>query len=125
MRDSTPCASASTRFGPRSTPRITGRAATPSKTFFESIRLASRAGLRVSLNLLTHPGVTDERAEIDAMEQFLAGTRVDMVQTRTLNVDPEIYFAAVGRPAEPLGMRLALERLRAHGVRVGNFTHTH
>jgi pyruvate-formate lyase-activating enzyme len=92
---------------------------------FESIRIASRAGLRVSLNLLTHPGVTDERAEIDAMEQFLAGVRVDMIQTRTLNVDPEIYFAAVGRPAEPLGMRFALERVRAHGVRVGNFTHTH
>ena len=81
--------------------------------------------MRVSLNLLTHPGVTDERAEIDAMEQFLAGVRVDMIQTRTLNVDPEIYFAAVGRPAEPLGMRFALERVRAHGVRVGNFTHTH
>jgi hypothetical protein len=48
-----------------------------------------------------------------------------MIQTRTLNVDPEIYFAAVGRPAEPLGMRFALERVRAHGVRVGNFTHTH
>ena len=29
----------------------------------ESIALASARGLRVSLNVLTHPGVTDERAE--------------------------------------------------------------
>jgi hypothetical protein len=46
------------------------------------------------------------------------------VQTRTLNIDPEWYFAAVGRPAAPLGMRVAIERI--HGLaRVGNFTHTH
>jgi len=41
------------------------------------------------------------------------------------SLDPEWYFAAVGRPAAPLGMRVALEAIRASGVRVGNFTHTH
>jgi pyruvate-formate lyase-activating enzyme len=92
---------------------------------FESVRRASAAGLRVSLNLLTHPGVTDEREEVEAMEAFLGSVRVDMVQTRTLNIDPEVYFARVGRPREPLGMRAALARIREAGVRVGNFTHTH
>jgi pyruvate-formate lyase-activating enzyme len=92
---------------------------------FESVRGASAAGLRVSLNLLTHPGVTDERDEVEAMEAFLGGVRVDMIQTRTLNIDPEVYFAKVGRPREPLGMRAALARIREAGVRVGNFTHTH
>jgi hypothetical protein len=49
-----------------------------------------------------------------------------MVQTRTLNIDPERYFAAVGRPTTPpLGMREALRRIASHGVRVGNFTHAH
>jgi hypothetical protein len=49
-----------------------------------------------------------------------------MVQTRTLNIDPERYFAAVGRPeGPPIGMREALGRIAAHGVRIGNFTHTH
>jgi len=91
----------------------------------ESVRIASNAGLRVSLNLLTHPGVTDERSEVDAAESFLRSVRVQMVQTRTLNIDPARYFAAVGRPAEPLGMRVALERLRAAGPVLGNFTHTH
>jgi molybdenum cofactor biosynthesis enzyme MoaA len=92
---------------------------------FASIRLASERGLRVSLNLLTHPGVTDDAEEIAAMEALLRDIRIDMIQTRTLNIDPEWYFAAVGRPVHPLGMRAALEKIRAMHVRVGNFTHTH
>jgi pyruvate-formate lyase-activating enzyme len=91
----------------------------------ESVALAVDAGLRVSLNLLTHPGVTDERAEIEATEAFLRAHPVALVQTRTLNIDPDIYFARVGRPAEPLGMREALGRIGALGVALGNFTHTH
>jgi pyruvate-formate lyase-activating enzyme len=92
----------------------------------ESVRLAISRGVRVSLNLLTHPGVTDAVDEVAACEEFLGGVPVSMVQTRTLNIDPERYFAAVGRPTEPpLGMREALARIGACGVRVGNFTHAH
>jgi pyruvate-formate lyase-activating enzyme len=91
----------------------------------ESVGLAVRAGLRVSLNLLTHPGVTDERAEVEAAEAFLREHPVALVQTRTLNIDPDVYFARVGRPTEPLGMRVALDRIRALGIPLGNFTHTH
>ncbi len=91
----------------------------------ESIALAVARGLRVSLNYLTHPGVTDERAEVETLERFLSEHRVAMVQTRTLNIDPERYFASVGRPAEPLGMREALLRIERLGIPLGNFTHTH
>jgi pyruvate-formate lyase-activating enzyme len=92
---------------------------------FESIRLAAGRGLRVSLNLLTHPGVTDAAEELEAMETFLSGTPVHAIQTRTLNIDPEVYFERTGRPEHPLGMRAAVERIRALGVRVTNFTHSH
>lgn len=92
---------------------------------FESISRASDAGLRVSLNLLTHPGVTDDEEEVAAMESLLSRVRVNMIQTRTLNIDPEWYFAAVGRPQRPIGMRTALSAIRRAGVLVGNFTHTH
>jgi pyruvate-formate lyase-activating enzyme len=91
----------------------------------ESIALAVSSGLRVSLNYLTHPGVTDEREEIEKLERFLSANRVALVQTRTLNIDPERYFAAVGRPREPLGMREALRRIERLGIPLGNFTHTH
>ncbi|HEX3463270.1 MAG TPA: radical SAM protein [Candidatus Elarobacter sp.] len=90
-----------------------------------SVALAVERGLRVSLNYLTHPGVTDERAEVETLERFLGEHRVAMVQTRTLNIDPERYFAQVGRPAEPLGMREALHRIERLGIALGNFTHTH
>lgn len=91
----------------------------------ESVRIAVGSGLRVSLNLLTHPGVTDDEEEVTAMAAFLRETPVTMVQTRTLNVDPHLYFGAVGRPRRPLGMRAAIETIRAACVSVGNFTHTH
>ncbi len=91
----------------------------------ESITLAVRSGLRVSLNLLTHPGVTDEAAEVVAATAFLRETRVALVQTRTLNIDPLVYFSRVGRPVEPIGMRAALEAIRQTGASLGNFTHTH
>ncbi|MBV8726244.1 MAG: radical SAM protein, partial [Candidatus Eremiobacteraeota bacterium] len=71
----------------------------------ESIRLAVDAGLRVSLNYLTHPGVTDDSEEVEAAREFLRSVPVHMVQTRTLNIDPEWYFEVVGRPRQPLGMR--------------------
>ncbi|MEO9169577.1 MAG: radical SAM protein [Candidatus Baltobacteraceae bacterium] len=90
-----------------------------------SVRLAMKRGLRVSLNLLTHPGVTDDEEELAAMEAFLREIPVAMIQTRTLNIDPEWYFAAAGRPANPLGMRHAIDAIRSHHVAVGNFTHTH
>ncbi len=91
----------------------------------ESVRRARAGGLRVSLNLLTHPGVTDDAGEVAAMTAFLREVPVALVQTRTLNIDPHRYFALVGRPKEPFGMRAALSAIRAAGVAVGNFTHTH
>jgi molybdenum cofactor biosynthesis enzyme MoaA len=90
-----------------------------------SIALAVKRGLRVSLNYLTHPGVTDERAEIEALEAFMGAHPVAMIQTRTLNIDPEVYFERVGRPIEPLGMRTALARIERLGITLGNFTQTH
>lgn len=91
----------------------------------ESVRRAVRRGVRVSVNLLTHPGVTDDEKELEAMLSFLRNVPVSMVQTRTLNIDPAWYFSVVGRPRAAVGMKDALDELRKAGVRVGNFTHTH
>ena len=83
-----------------------------------------RRGVRTSLNLLTHPGVTDDEEEVAAAEAFLRDVPVAMVQTRTLNIDPEWYFNAAGRPRRPLGMRGAIDAI-ARLTALGNFTHTH
>jgi pyruvate-formate lyase-activating enzyme len=90
-----------------------------------SIRLAVERGATVSLNLLTHPGVTDDPEEMEAFAALLDAHAIAMVQTRTLNVDPQTYFAAVGRPQrEPAGMRrwLAWMKKTFPRVRLGNFT---
>src|SRR5262249_25693882 len=86
----------------------------------ESIRIAVARGLRVSLNLLTHPGVTDDEEEVEAMNAFLREVPVTMIQTRTLNIDPHWYFEAVGRARRPLGMRQAIAAIRNRHVLVGN-----
>jgi pyruvate-formate lyase-activating enzyme len=91
----------------------------------ESLSALAAKGAAISLNLLTHPGVTDDPAEVEALAELLHTMPVAMVQTRTLNVDPAMYFAAVGRPrTRPRGMRSWLAWLRGNfpGVKVGNFT---
>lgn len=91
----------------------------------ESIRVAGARGASISLNLLTHPGVTDDPDEMETFAALLRTQPIAMVQTRTLNVDPAVYFAVVGRPKrKPIGMRdwlawLAREFL---DVQIGNFT---
>lgn len=87
-----------------------------------SIRLAVEAGLRVSLNLLTHPGITDDPREIAAMRASLGDRPPSLIQTRTLNIDPEVYFAVTGRPQATLGMLTALDEIRRLNISVGNFT---
>jgi len=91
----------------------------------ESIRIAGERGASISLNLLTHPGVTDDPDEMEAFAALLRGYPISMVQTRTLNVDPAVYFAAIGRPtSKPIGMRAWLARIAREfpKVRIGNFT---
>ncbi len=91
----------------------------------ESLRVASDAGAAISLNLLTHPGITDAPEEMTAFAAVLRDFPVGMVQTRTLNVDPQGYFEAVGRPSSPtIGMRAWFDWLARDfpHVRIGNFT---
>jgi len=91
----------------------------------ESLRVAAARGVAISLNLLTHPGVTDDEREMEAFGALLREFPITMVQTRTLNVDPAAYFAAVGRPRRaPIGMRPWLHWLHSEfpELRVGNFT---
>jgi hypothetical protein len=109
----------------RSTPRTTGRSATRSTTSSRACA-RRRAGLRVSLNLLTHPGVTDERTRSKRSEAFLRAHRWRWCKRARSTSIPARYFAVVGRPqSPPLGMREALRRIESHGIRVGNFTHAH
>lgn len=91
-----------------------------------SIALARQRGAFIALNLLTFPGVTDRRGEVDALARLIRRHRVDQLQTRPLAIDPAQYIElAAGRGAggEPIGLPAMLRRLKAKApwLVIGNF----
>lgn len=62
----------------------------------QSIRTAKDAGMFVSLNLLYFPGVTDCENEWDALSALVDETKLDFIQLRNLNLDPELAMSLVG-----------------------------
>jgi pyruvate-formate lyase-activating enzyme len=57
-----------------------------------SIRRAKEAGVHVSLNLLYFPGFSDTENELEALLELVSAQRVDCIQLRNLNIDPEYYW---------------------------------
>jgi hypothetical protein len=80
----------------------------------ESIRTAKGLGLFVSLNLLYFPGLTDCEAEWDALSALVAETKLDFIQLRNLNLDPELYLGLMqGVDFGPcMGLANFLKRLK-------------
>ena len=62
----------------------------------ESIRVAKGLGMFVSLNLLYFPGVTDCENEWDALSALVEDTKLDYIQLRNLNLDPELAMELLG-----------------------------
>ncbi|MBS4053970.1 MAG: radical SAM protein, partial [Thermaerobacter sp.] len=71
------------------------------------------------LNLLSMPGVTDREEEVAALLAFLTATKVNQVQFRNLNLDPDHYLAVQPRAqGEIIGMVALAESVQALGVSV-------
>jgi pyruvate-formate lyase-activating enzyme len=77
----------------------------------ESIATMVAAGGHVSVNLLCFPGVTDTEEELEALSELVEDTGLQMLQLRNLNIDPEIYRAAL--PVDALGKGRGMRWLRA------------
>ena len=90
-----------------------------------SIQAAKNGGARVALNYLIFPGVSDLPAEVGSLEELIAKTRVDLVQLRNLNIDPEYYLDGIRfhDPQKPLGIRAMVTRLHRNfpDLRFGYF----
>lgn len=80
----------------------------------ESIRIAKRLGVWVSLNYLIFPGLTDSRAEMAALEGILKEIPIDMIQMRNHNIDPDWYMETIGidTDEEAVGIQTWMERIR-------------
>jgi wyosine [tRNA(Phe)-imidazoG37] synthetase (radical SAM superfamily) len=61
----------------------------------ESLRVVTSAGGHASINLLCFPGVTDTEAELEALTDLITRTRLQLIQLRNLNIDPELYRASL------------------------------
>jgi pyruvate-formate lyase-activating enzyme len=79
-----------------------------------SIALAKRQKKFVSLNYLVMPGFTDRAAEFKALVRLIRTYKVDMVQWRNLNYDPQRYFKHmhVDTKEKILGIATVMQRLR-------------
>ena len=58
----------------------------------ESIKIAKDNGVFISLNLLYFPGVSDGELEMEALVNALETYKIDFIQLRNLNIDPEMYI---------------------------------
>ncbi len=79
----------------------------------ESIETALSSGIFVSINLFFLPGFTDMESEVRSLFRFLKSFPVHMIQTRNLNMDPDVYLQGIGfQESEPLGIRWLIAALR-------------
>ena len=56
-----------------------------------SITIARRLGVWVSLNYFVFPGYTDEADEVRALRRLITEYDINMIQWRNFNIDPEWY----------------------------------
>lgn len=81
----------------------------------ESIGLAKKMGIWVSLNYLMFPGITDTKPEMDALKKILRKYPIDMIQMRNHNIDPDWYLKCLGfefDAVRPVGILRWMEEIR-------------
>jgi pyruvate-formate lyase-activating enzyme len=78
----------------------------------EALRRAKRGGLFTMLNYLVFPGVSDQRAEVDALKALIGEIGIDLVQMRNLSLDPALYLDTLGLQGRGIGMVAMLRELK-------------
>jgi pyruvate-formate lyase-activating enzyme len=90
-----------------------------------SILAMKSHGRFVSINYFVLPGFTDEEDEWKALRQFVRDTRIDLIQMRNLNIDPEWYLRELDVPLgrKAIGIRQLMDRIRNElpGLRLGYY----
>jgi pyruvate-formate lyase-activating enzyme len=59
---------------------------------FESMKIMRQCNRWISLNYFIFPGLTDDPAEMEQLIKIVTDYRVDYIQMRNLNIDPEWYI---------------------------------
>ncbi len=66
------------------------------KALPETLMEAKARGLYTSINLLVFPGFTDREEEVEGLVDLIRKTKLDLVQMRNLNIDPDRYLEEMG-----------------------------
>jgi pyruvate-formate lyase-activating enzyme len=93
----------------------------------ESLKRARDAGVYSSINLLSFPGMIDREREIEALLSFVRETRLQLIQLRNLNIDPEVllpHMPALDSMGKALGIPTMIEIIKRElpEIEIGNFT---
>jgi len=93
----------------------------------DSLRVATRFGKWTSINYFISPGFTDLPEEMIELDNLLQTVPINMIQTRNLNCDPELYRQkleiADTSQLNPVGMKewLLTVRKKYPAIRLGYF----
>ncbi len=90
-----------------------------------SLSVVKANGGFASINYFIHPGFTDQESEWNALRKLISETRLDLIQMRNLNIDPDWYLETL-RPdlsEKKIGIRSLISRIRDEfpDVRLGYF----
>ena len=91
----------------------------------DSLIKAKEKGVYTSINLLVFPGVTDREREVEGLIKLVRRTRLDLIQMRNLNIDPDLYLKAMGR-GQGMGIPQMIDMLKREfpSLQFGYFNRT-
>jgi wyosine [tRNA(Phe)-imidazoG37] synthetase (radical SAM superfamily) len=80
----------------------------------ESLRVVRRYNGWSSINYFVFPGVTDSVPEYEALRKVIRETKLNMIQWRNFNIDPDWYMGRMGIPddLECLGVKQLMDELQ-------------
>ncbi len=61
-----------------------------------SLVKAKEKGIYTSINLLVFPGFTDRNEEVEGLIELIGDTKLNLIQMRNLNIDPDLYIQTMG-----------------------------
>jgi len=87
--------------------------------------LAKGKGIYTSINLLVLPGFTDRGKEVEGLIELIRKTRLNLIQMRNLNIDPDLYLREMGK-GEGMGISRMVEILKREfpSLQFGYFNRT-
>lgn len=79
----------------------------------DTLSLGARYNKWVSINYFVFPGLTDETEEFESLKKILRRVRINMIQWRNFNIDPDWYLELTNiKPKNSLGVKNLIEMLK-------------